>query len=1128
LAGIVLLLAGLFGLAQTGFGKRQLAILISRSVSSSPSARVEVEHLEGWIPWKMHTGRVQIRDEKGVWLEAEDLTFHVSLQALLRGRIHILEAGIKSARVIRPPISSPRGAPSRFTLPSWPPPIPPLLLDYLHLERCVLEADLFGEPMVLSLKGEIRPRVDLKGIGGRLIVTRMDRPGSMTHIMWTMQGDPPILTVEARMEEPRGGLLLSLLGMQEAPPMTLTLRGQGPLRQWKGRMSFWGEGMGRLDAALRLRMGQELSLTTEGRWEIAKHILPGSVEALAQSTQGTFSLDLSYGKERLLLKAFRVEAENMNFSAQGEWRLTEGGPRGRFAGALRDLAPIGRDGKGSVQGTFWITREAQKADVSFWVETGRRNRSWVKRLSGEARILRQRNEEREGAPIYMEVEGRLQGLSREESVPAPILGGSLDWSMAARWTPGGTAIISRLEVEAEALKVEFAGEVNPALPRAQGRLRARLSDPSVWFGRPLSAFRGPVEIRAELEVLRETKPWIVKIHEGYMRWTSQSPVHALLGPELGFSGNAEWGPGSILSLSPLRLQAADIRAKGQIALDLGKGEIHGTGRVEVPDLTPLAARFGQLIKGKTTMDLEVQGPLKEPGGHVRILGQDVLWGGLLLDEVSAEIKVENLSPIPQARLALLVRVRDQSVRGRAHLALHGGETLSIDNLSLQSQQARLLGDLKISLRDGSVSGRITGSLSDLSFLGSSPFLEIQGPVRLKAEFRPHKEGQGLRMRAQGHDLVNPWGRIKSWAIDLHMDDVWGDRTAMGRVRVSAVRIGELSIQKGSLDVKGGMKNMFLSLRAEGQWNGTFGVQAQSLVEEISTLKRVEIRAFQGHYEGIPFTLVAPVSLKRSKEGFSLEKLDLKIGDGSVSATASFLSGKARLDLHWEGLSMEPLGRHLGRDLSGRVHGNLKFHGGALSRSEARAEIRITDLRIPSDTSHEVPPVRILSRCWLEGKSLWFKFALEGLGDYPFKGDVRLPLFFSLTPFAIDLRSEGKIQGRMAGVLNLGLLPPILHPLDQRMEGLLRVDLRLTGSLEDPNLEGTLSLDNGRWEPQTQALGSPKTTLSMSLKGERPPVSRTKALPNSPSETLMKTGGKMGMVEQKGKPTPTELNDWSLS
>ena len=73
LAALLLLVATLFGFAQTNPGKRQLVKLITRTLVSGEQKRIELGKLSGLIPFTFHLETMTLGDAEGPWMKAESL-----------------------------------------------------------------------------------------------------------------------------------------------------------------------------------------------------------------------------------------------------------------------------------------------------------------------------------------------------------------------------------------------------------------------------------------------------------------------------------------------------------------------------------------------------------------------------------------------------------------------------------------------------------------------------------------------------------------------------------------------------------------------------------------------------------------------------------------------------------------------------------------------------------------------------------------------------------------------------------------------------------------------------------------------------------------------------------------------
>jgi hypothetical protein len=109
--GCLGLFAAAFAVAQTGPARDQISGYVADTLSN-PQRQAEVEQLGGLLPFDIRLGRFALRDDKGVWLEVNDARVKLNPGALLKGQVHVEEAGARRVAVDHLPPSGPEPPPS--------------------------------------------------------------------------------------------------------------------------------------------------------------------------------------------------------------------------------------------------------------------------------------------------------------------------------------------------------------------------------------------------------------------------------------------------------------------------------------------------------------------------------------------------------------------------------------------------------------------------------------------------------------------------------------------------------------------------------------------------------------------------------------------------------------------------------------------------------------------------------------------------------------------------------------------------------------------------------------------------------------------------------------------------------
>src|SRR5918996_4389244 len=211
---VLLLIAGVIGLAQTGFGKRLIASQLS-DMLSTPEMTVAIRGLQGTVPIDMGVGRVTAADPDGVWVEVDEARLAWSPGALLRGRIWIDEVSAARIRLDRLPPAEPVPEPAEpFRLPELPDWLPPTTLQQLSVAELDLGQEVLGQPASFTLRGHLGTAEDGGSANAQLALERTDQPTASASLDATLQLEPPALDLAAKAKESGG----PLAGATRHPP----------------------------------------------------------------------------------------------------------------------------------------------------------------------------------------------------------------------------------------------------------------------------------------------------------------------------------------------------------------------------------------------------------------------------------------------------------------------------------------------------------------------------------------------------------------------------------------------------------------------------------------------------------------------------------------------------------------------------------------------------------------------------------------------------------------------------------------------------------------------------------------------------------------------------------------------
>ncbi|MBL8552989.1 MAG: translocation/assembly module TamB domain-containing protein [Phenylobacterium sp.] len=401
--------------------------------------RLKLEGLSGDIWRDARVRRLTIRDEKGVWLEANNVHLTWRYAKLLSRTFDADLVEAQNVRLIRRPTLGPkgkdRGLPVSF-----------------HIDKAVTR--LILEPGFSTERGvyDVTFDLDAERKGGRrarLAAKSALHAGDHLDLDVALSGSGP-LKVAANAEEARGGAIAGALGLSPDQPFRLDVKANGTVSA--GRFTAiattggiaplvargaWdpqgGQAGGRLLLTTsRLTQGLAARFGNELRFGL------GGVKA----GPGVYALDLKLLAEAVSVHAWgpgdlgkrKLSRVRLDLSAPSLSRIA-GGPE---MGAARIAGAVTADGS-----DFSFTGSAAISDANL-------GGYGLARVSGPVAFAREKG--------VLSVKAQLAGAGgRGQGFVATFLGGAPSASLEAQRLANGQLVLNRLDLSGRGLKVQASG-----------------------------------------------------------------------------------------------------------------------------------------------------------------------------------------------------------------------------------------------------------------------------------------------------------------------------------------------------------------------------------------------------------------------------------------------------------------------------------------------------------------------------------------------------------------------------------------------------------------------------------------------------------------------------------------------
>ena len=819
MAAMVLIVALALATVRYGVLTPQGRLLIQARAGALTLGRVgrlKLEGLGGDI-WRDFTiRRLTISDEKGAWLEADDLKVRWSYAQLVRRRLQIDSIVARQVRVLRRPTLRPKGPPS---------PGLPITFDIKAL-RFRLET----LPAFSTTHGFYDVAASLKllrgdrGQAGAIKARSLTHLGDFLDLSFDVGHTRPLL-ISARGAEAEGGAIAGALGLPADLPFSVRLDAAG---------SGMGEN-GRLD--LDLRTGAKRPAWAHGAWTPQGGVIAGRLSLAASSlTRGYMRM---FGPDAVVAAAARqapggvygaaliVRARNLILDARGpadpaKLRSLQGLQLAVIAPDLSRFVAAPKMGAGRAQGVLSGDPSAWRFLGAVRMERPRYDGYSLGSVSGPVSISGQ------GGQLAVKAAMAGQG-GAGPGLLAGLAGRAPKASLDAVKLKDGRILIRKADVQGAGVALAASGsrgllgglsfkggltvkELAVARTGAAGGLQLSWSAVQASARKPwlFTADGRGTKLRtglAELDRLLGAEPKL-RLRAAYVGGGLDVAEAALDGAKASASAQGKLDPKGVMAFKTRwraegPFQAGPVQISGKAS---GDGALTGTlaapradlqadfGSIDIPNLSLKNAHLHlAFLRGPAGFDGDFAlasdsdyGPARAkagfrfaPGG-LDLSGIDADAGGA---QMSGALALRNSSP---SSADLKLAIGPGAVLTQGHVAgtvkVVGGAspTAAVD---LIAQNAVLRGDGTV-LTSAHLTG--TGPLARLPFQLAADAQTPQGPLSIK--------GSGLYQQAGGVQEASISGAGRFRQVDFHTLEpislklAGQDRTARVRAELGGGRL----------------------------------------------------------------------------------------------------------------------------------------------------------------------------------------------------------------------------------------------------------------------------------------------------------------------------------------------------
>lgn len=1012
---------------------------------SAKNRQIRLNGLQGTLSSNVTFDSITIADENGIWLEIKAPQLIWNRTALFRGRLEIEELSAKRIDYIRQPIaddSLPNAEASALSLPELPVAV---VLKSLNVPVVAFGPTVFGLETQASVEGNVM--LDAGSLDLDLDIKRLDGSGGTLLAKAGYAAEGKLLSVDIALEEPSNGVVATLLGIEQRPPVSLRVQGDAPIADLLVSLAFDVDAQRILDGQLIVKdTPQGLNAQANLGGPLSKILNTESRLFFGDRSELAFgALFLNDGGIRV--DTMDVDSGNVQLSANAA-TLADG-----FLSALNvDLrlkptqsARISiptEQGQVSVSGAnVLINYNAAQDDqwngevaVSGLQSTQLELNTFSVRADGQ---VSNTNDPTTRA-VAFDLKGLAEGISSPDQALANALGRSISLSGAANWKASSAFQIREFLLGGETFSVMLDGAIADSEFDGNIELEAKnLSPFSIVTGRNLG---GGAAVMAQGTIGVFSGQFDLTV-EGAARSLSideESADRLLLGTTTFFGGIARSTEGLAFRDLNLSNDQLNLDMNGRFASEFS--DLRGEALIR--DLSSISENGSGALTAKLDLrgeaqPFDLQATLSLPNG--RLVGKTARDLSLLLTgktdgtSLTGNLSADGFLGPERIGLSGAIQIDEDQQSLTGFLADIG----ATDIRGEFNRNANGLIDADMSINSRDVSALLAIGLID----GAGA---IQGNVRLQPS---QAGGQAGSVKLQATDITFADSQIGKANIDATLSDLFKNPRVNAKVNGRSVVVGGFDIK--TIDgqaVSSGNKTTFELVSAFSQNDARLATSG--VVIQDGSVSQISLNSLTLVSNIATARLDQPAQVRIEGGVTQISDAMLRVGSGNITVSGS--AGEV-IDASVS-LSAIPLNiaNAIRPDLklAGLISGELSIAG---STSNPKASFELTGNGLSTNALQDanISPLQLTASGRFENQSLDVSNAvLQNSQGIDLTTSGQIPI------------GAGNMNIAVQGTAPLSLADMLLRDRGARATGTAQINLTVRGTPQKPITNGRVVMNGG--------------------------------------------------------------------
>lgn len=488
------------------------------------------------------------------------------------------------------------------------------------------------------------------------------------------------------------------------------------------------------------------------------------------------------------------------------------------------------------------------------------------------------------------------------------------------------------------------------------------------------------------------------------------------------------------SLTTLRIKSPDysFSADGHGTLSAG-GKIILNADAQYNDLTALTHSYFE----QASLSLSLNGLVSAPAMDI----DATLIPGTLkqrgLDDISLSLTMKDVANALAGDLAVNTRYQGEPIELNATLG-YDAPIITVSDLKGTAPSITLSGGGDVSLDTFLADAALSFKADDLSAYKDLLGMTLGGTLLATAQFVPNNGQQAADINTTITNGAYDKMTVKKLEAQAHLDSLSTPWPQSAQLSARALHL------TSSLD--------FTALDATITQN-----DAQSYA-----------LTFTGRGTAYrPLTLRGSAALSQMSEPLpTIREIDAtaRFGQSTLALSGNLTSKDADLTLHTDNFRAQDIPFNMPQGMKpARINATLGVKG---PPSAPRTTFESTLSELGAGNYRDV---RLTLRGGHMDGILSAQLSGNGTGIRALSGEATLPMDFSLMPFSFTFEQSAPLSGTVRANIDLAAISPLFLPPTQSLSGDLAVNATLSGTVNQPQPEGTVYLRNSLFQDEKNGI-----------------------------------------------------------